>query len=347
MGKLFFFLSLALVVSFLCSILEAVLLSTSVPYINSIKDKAPKGSDLLNKLKNRIDRPIAAILTINTIAHTVGAAGVGAESAKVFGNEYMFIVSAILTLLILYFSEIIPKTIGANYWKSLAIPSGYLINVLIFITYPLTILAEYTTRIFSKNNETAISREELLANALLSEDAGEINESESDIIENTLSLNKNKVKDILTPRSVVFALDKNTLIKDARIYKDDLKTFSRIPVFDGDIDHIVGKVLSKDILINLIDNKDEKLENFSNPIFAIHENISVSKTLSMMISRKEHLFVVKDNYGQTAGVVSMEDCLETILGLEITDEFDQVEDMQQLAKTILKQSGSRETPKKT
>lgn len=337
MIKLFFFLALALVVSFICSILEAVLLSTSLPFISSLENSSKKGSALLKKLKTNIDRPIAAILTVNTIAHTIGAAGVGAESAKVFGNQYMFIISSILTLLILYFSEIIPKTIGAIYWKKLAKPSAYVINALIYATYPLTILAEYTTRFFSKDKQISISREELLANALLSEDSGEINESESDIIENTLELSKSKVKDILTPRSVMFSFEKETQIDEAVKSIDNLKTFSRVPIYDLDIDHIIGMVMSKDILWEKAQDKNPKLEELALPIFSINENIPVSKTLSLMISRKEHLFTVTDSFGQTAGVVSMEDCLETILGQEIVDESDRVEDLQELARKILKQ----------
>ncbi len=336
MGNLILFLSLALFVSFLCSVLEAVLLSTTLPFISTIEDKNKKGGKLLKKFKTKIDRPIAAILTINTIAHTVGAAGVGAESVKLFGEQYMFIISAILTLLILYFSEIIPKTIGATYWKKLAIPSAFIINALIYITYPLILLADLATRIFTNKESITISREELLANALLSENAGEINESESDIIENTLALNKSKVEDILTPRSVVFAFEKSTTVEHALHYKNDLKTFSRIPIYNGDIDRVVGMVLSKDILLNSLDNKKETLINFSSTIFSVHENISVSKTLSLMLKKHQHLFVVKDDYGQTSGVVSMEDCLETLLGREIIDESDQVEDLQELAKKILK-----------
>lgn len=336
MAKLFIFLALALVVSFVCSILEAVLLSTTLPFISSLKKSNRKSSTLLKKLKTNIDKPIAAILTVNTIAHTIGAAGVGAESAKIFGNQYMFIISSILTLLILYFSEIIPKTIGAIYWKSLAKPSSYVINILIYGTYPLVILAEYTTRFLSKDRKISISREELLANTLLSEVSGEINESESDIIENTLELSKSKIKDILTPRSVMFSFEKNTSVEQAIKSIDNLRTFSRVPIYDLDIDHITGKVLSKDILWKSAINENPTLEEISQPIFSINENIPVSKTLSLMLSRKEHLFVVTDSFGQTAGVVSMEDCLETLLGKEIVDESDRVEDLQELARKILK-----------
>jgi CBS domain containing-hemolysin-like protein len=307
-----------------------------MPFISSIEQKNKKGSRLLKKLKTKINTPIAAILTVNTIAHTIGAAGVGAQSAKIFGQEYMFLISGILTLLILYFSEIIPKTIGAIYWKKLAISSAYLINGLIYITYPLTKLAEYTTRIFAGKEKNQITREELLANALLSEDAGEINESESDIIENTLGLSKNKVKDILTPRAVVFALNKDITVAQAIENLNDLKTFSRIPLYDENIDKITAKVLSKEILLNYIENSQVTLESFAKPIYSIHENIPVSKTLSLMLQRNEHLLVVNDSFGQTSGVVSMEDCLETILGKEIVDESDQVEDLQELAKKLLK-----------
>lgn len=338
MTNLILFLSLAILISFLCSILEAVLLSTNLPYINSIEEQKPHGSKLLNKLKSEINRPIAAILTVNTIAHTVGAAGVGAESAKLFGESYMILVSGILTLLILYFSEIIPKTIGAIYWKKLAVPSAYVIKWLIYLTYPLTVIADVTTRFFSGKDQELITREELLANAQLSQDAGVINKSESDIIENILGLSESVIENILTPRSVVFALEKNQSLPEILEYRDSLKTFSRIPVYDHDIDHIVGIALSKEILFAGIDNKETKLMDVVKPVFEIEEEMPVSKALSLMISRREQLFIVKDNYGQTAGIVTMEDCLETLLGKEIVDELDQVEDLQLLAKKLLGKS---------
>lgn len=338
MGNLIIYLFLALVISFLCSILEAVLLSVSLSYIDSLEKKNNENNSLLKKLKTNIDRPIAAILTVNTIAHTIGAAGVGAESAKVFGEQYMFIVSSILTLLILYFSEIISKTIGALYWRKLANPSARIINILIYLTYPLVVIAEFTTKLFSNGEKITISREELLANALLSEIAGEINESESDIIENTLDLSNTVAKDIFTPRSVMFALEKNMLVKEAISTIDQLRTFSRIPIYDLDIDHVVGKVLSKDILWNNINEENIPLHSFQKKISSVDENTPVSKILSKMIAEKEQLFVVTDSFGQTAGVISMEDCLETLLGKEIMDESDRVEDLQELAKKFLRKN---------
>lgn len=333
MAKLILFLLIAILVSFLCSILEAVLLSTTLPYINSIKGK---GSKLLKKLKEEINRPIAAILTINTIAHTVGAAGVGAESAKVFGEQYMIVVSGVLTLAILYFSEIIPKTIGAIYWKRLAVPSAYIIKWLIFLTYPLIYIADFTTRLFAGKKQETITREELLANALMSEDAGVIDETESDIIENTLTLSGNLVKEILTPRSVVFALERKMPIDKIIEFRDNLLSFSRIPVYDSNIDHIAGIAFSKEILLAACETDKKHLSQLIKPVHEINEEMTVSVALAEMMSRNEQLFVVKDNFGQTAGVVTMEDCLETLLGTEIVDELDQVEDLQNLAKRLLK-----------
>ncbi len=335
MTKLFLFLALALMVSFMCSILEAVLLSINLPFIKSLESKNKKGSKILKKLKSEINKPIAAILTVNTIAHTVGAAGVGAESAKVFGENYMIVVSGILTLLILYLSEIIPKTIGTIYRKKLAVPAAYVIKWMIYLTYPLIIIADFTTRFFSGQNHNQITREELLANAHLSEDAGVIDENESDIIENTLNLSKSAVEEILTPRSVIFAFEKSIMIKEALESKDNLKAFSRIPIFENDIDHIIGFVLSKEILLAGLEESNQKIENLLKPIHDIQEDLPISQVLSLLISRKEHMFVVKDNYGQTSGLVTMEDCFETLLGEEIVDEFDKVEDLQLLAKKLL------------
>jgi len=323
-------------ISFLCSLMESILLSLNFSYIQVLKRDRPVVGGMLEKLKKEIGVPLSAILIINTIANTIGAAGVGAQSAALFGMEYMFYVSAALTLLILFASEIIPKTIGAIFWKELAPVAAYVLRVMIFISYPLVKVAIFVTRkISGKRKGHLMTREELLESALMGEDAGIIDEKESDIIENTLQLSKSKVYDILTPRSVVFAVDKTMSVRDV-LLKEEVHKFSRIPVYDGSIDNIIGMVMAKKIFQKAIINQDVPIENIMQPIFSIHENIPVSYALDMFIKRREHMFVVTDSYDQTEGIVTLEDCIETVLGVEIMDEADTTDDMQAFAKRLMK-----------
>lgn len=334
----YFFIAVG--ISFLCSILESVLLSLTPAYIASIKNTKPKTAILLKNQKKNIDKSIGAILTLNTFAHTLGAAGVGAEAVKIFGEEYMFYISAFLTILILIFSEIIPKTIGAYYWKNLSGISARLINVLIIITYPLLIIMKHITTLISPKNSsfTNISKEELEATVSLGEEAGLLKENDSLIIENILTLKKIKVKDIHTPRSVMFCLSKENLEKsfdknsDVKLNLSKLKEYSRVPIYEENIDNIVGIIFSKEYFYEYT-KENRKVENkLIKPVFKINENIPVSKLLDMFITKKEHMFIVVDNYDQTEGIVTLEDAIETLLGKEIVDEFDQNIDMRELAK---------------
>lgn len=346
MTLLLIYAVLAVGVSFLCSILEAILLSSNLSYIQVLKRESPTTGAALEKLKKEINVSLSSILILNTVANTIGAAGVGAEAARVFGLEYMFYVSALLTLLILFFSEIIPKTIGALYWKELAPLATRIIQLFIIITYPLVVVSLFITKQISGKKEVhTITREEILESTLLGENSGAIGEKESDIIENTLTLSKSKVHDILTPRSVVFALEKNTLVKGI-INRPGIQKFSRIPIYEKSIDNIVGVVMSKQIFYTAIGKPETKLEELMQPIFSIHENIPVSYALDMFIKRREHIFVVLDSYEQTEGIVTLEDCIETVLGVEIMDEADTTEDMQKLAKLKKKKKKEKKKLKK-
>ncbi|WP_346893887.1 CNNM domain-containing protein [uncultured Roseibium sp.] len=241
-----------------------------------------------------------------------------------------------MTFSILFFAEIIPKTIGAIYWKELAPVAARLINVFIFITYPIIILTLFVTKKINKNSDgETVSREELIHTALLSEEDGVINDMESDIIENTLTLKSKKIKDILTPRSVVFAVQKDTPIKDLL---DDKRTykFSRVPVYSDSIDNIVGMVLTKKIFKHAIKNPNVTIEHIMSNVNSINENIPVLKALNSFTKAKGHMLIVTDSYDQTEGIVTLEDCLETLLGLEIMDELDTTEDMRKLASAIMK-----------
>lgn len=332
MGLIFLYLSVALFVSFLCSVLEAVLLSTPASFITMKETEGAKGAKLLKKLKNNIDRPISAILSLNTIAHTVGASGVGAEAVKVFGEEYFGIISFILTLLILVLSEIIPKTIGARYWRTLAVPSASVVQFMIFLTYPLVLLSEFITKIFSSGKQHSVSREEVSAMAKVGAEEGVLKVEENKMIQNMLKLSNVKVEQIMTPSVVVECADENLTMRE--FYSDkNFRNYSRIPLFVDDDDYITGYVLRQTVLENLADDKfEKKLSEISRPILSFPETASVSAVWEKMLAKKEHISVVIDEYGCFRGIVTMEDIIETVLGFEIVDENDPVEDMQKLAR---------------
>ncbi|MGB5792502.1 CNNM domain-containing protein, partial [Poseidonibacter sp.] len=321
---LLIYFMLAVGVSFLCSILEAVLLSQNQSYIESLKTTKPKLAKRLENQKKNIELSIGSILTLNTFAHTLGAAGVGAEAVKIFGDEYMFYISAILTILILVFSEIIPKTIGAMYWKELAGISSRLIQLLTFITYPLLYIMNFITSFISKNRPIeTITKEELKATINMSEEAGIIKQKDFRIMENILKYSKVKVKEIYTPRKVLFSLNQDDLINSlenkvtVNIEMDKLKEYSRIPIFNENIDDIVGVIFSKEFFHEFIENTLENKNDIIRPVFKINENVPISKLLDLFLSKKEHMFIVVDHYDQTKGIVTLEDVLEELLGTEI------------------------------
>jgi CBS domain containing-hemolysin-like protein len=247
MDLLILYFALAIVISFVCSVLEAVLLSVNMSYISVLEKENPKAGNLLRLHKTNIHKSIASILILNTIAHTIGAAAVGAQAANIFGNDAVVIISIIMTFAILFLSEIIPKTIGAIYWKELAPISSYMIRILIWTTYPVIISTLFITSRISRGHEGshALTKEELLHSMYLSEDDGQIDEKESDFIENILKLNKIKVSEVLTPRSVVFAIEENMTIKEIIDTQPSIFKVSRIPVYRGSIEDVIGIVLTK------------------------------------------------------------------------------------------------------
>jgi CBS domain containing-hemolysin-like protein len=335
MTLLLTYLLVALFVSFMCSILEAVLLSSTSSYIESLSNKGNSNAvEILKELKSNIDKPIASILILNTFAHTMGAAGVGAQAQILFGQEMETLIAVLLTLAILYFSEIIPKTIGAVYWKKLLVPSAYLISFLIKITFPLVWISMFITNAISKGKtkESNFSRDEILAAVTMGEKEGSILSKESVLIENLFKLKNIKTKDIMTPRSVVFAL-KSTVSVEEAIEDDRMYIHSRIPVYGDTIDDVIGVVFNQIILEESVEERDNTLlKDIMVPVHKISENVPVSALIDQFVNRKTHLFIVEDNYGQTSGVVTLEDAIETLLGVEIVDEMDEVEDMQVFAK---------------
>lgn len=333
MSLLIFYLTLAIAVSFLCSILEAVILSITPSYVAVLEKKKPKAGETLRKLKEDIDRPLSAILSLNTIAHTVGAAGVGAQAQVVFGNAYVAITSAILTLLILVFSEIIPKTLGARYWKQLALFSGSVIKFLIFITYPLVILSKgITSMLSSENNEPTISREEFSAIAEKGFEEGVFQEEESNIFKNLIRFNSLKVRDIMTPRIVVVKFQEDRTIHEILEGQEELRV-TRIPIHGESEEDISGYVLKTDLYKSMYHGVGDKtLKEIKRDVLIVPENISLKTLFERLLEKQEHIAVAVDEYGGFSGVVTMEDVVETLLGMEIVDEFDAIEDMQTLAR---------------
>lgn len=324
-------------ISFICSILEAVLLSVNMPYVSVLERTRPKVGALLREHKDNINKSLASILILNTIANTLGAAAVGAQAKSIYGNEAVFYVSAILTFAILFFSEIIPKTIGAVHWKALAPTAAYVIRFFIWLTYPIILLTLFVTNRIAKDDEhKGLSKAELLESTLISEGEGVLGEQESDVIENILLLDKMKIKEILTPRTVVFAIDGSRSIKDIIENEEDIFKFSRIPIYEGSIENVTGMVMTKKIFKQALNDNSIALRNIQKDIFKISENLPVGKALDLFIKKKEHMFLVLDSYDQTEGIVTLEDCVETILGVEIVDESDSDVDMRELAKQKMK-----------
>jgi len=333
MALLVFYLLLALFVSFLCSVMEAVLLSTPMSFINVKEAEGHKSAVLLKKIKGNLDKPLSAILSLNTIAHTIGAAGVGAQAVKVFGDAYIGLVSAVLTILILVLSEIIPKTIGTTYYRDLALVAGRIINVMIIIAYPLVIVSEFITRSFSKSeNDQTVSREEVSAMANIGTKEGVFEEKENKIIQNLIRLRNVNIDSIMTPRVVVTLAEENMSLEEFLKNKSFMH-YSRIPVYSENRDNITGYIFRQLVFEKLAENEtDILLKDIRRDIVVVHSHQPVLSVWEQLLDRKEHIALVVDEYGGMDGIVTMEDIIESLLGLEIVDEKDHVRDMQQFAR---------------
>ncbi len=334
MTLLFIYLSIAVFVSFLCSILEAVLLSITPTFINIKIQEGKKSGQALKKFKDNIDKPLSAILTLNTFAHTAGAAGVGAQAQLIWGNEYLTIVSIALTLIILFFSEIIPKTIGAVYWEKLAGFTSATLKFLVIMLLPAVWISQHLTKILKKDNQKSVlSRADFHAMTEIGLQDGVFQESESKIIKNLLNFNSINVEEIMTPRTVVIAEDEEmTLAQFAKKHPEF--RFSRIPVYKKKIDSITGFILKDEVLQSLLQKTEHKqLKDIRRKIEAVPEVVSIPDLFKLLIEKNTHIAMVVDEYGGMAGIVTMEDIIETLLGLEITDELDKVENLQELARS--------------
>ncbi len=338
MGLLIFFLLGSLLISFTCSLMESVLLSVTPTYVKIHEKNSTGGVAKLVKLKQNVDKSLSAILSLNTIANTAGAAAVGAQAAKVFGQQGVGFVSAGLTVLILIFSEIIPKTIGTRFWEKLAALVGWLISVTLFITYPLVVLTQLLTRIFKdKKSSPTISREEISALATIGTEEGIFKEKENAIIQNLMKLKNYRVSDIMTPRVVVAAADENMSLGGFLKSKNYLR-FSRIPVFSESDENIVGYVFRQQVMESLAEDHDSlKLRDLKRDIVIVPNTKPVFSLWEDLLKRKEQIALVVDEYGGLDGIVTMEDIIESLLGFEILDEKDTVADMQQFARERWKQ----------
>jgi CBS domain containing-hemolysin-like protein len=333
MVLLVFYLALALGVSFLCSILEAVLLSLTPTYVMALEKEGSRTGKTLAALKEDIDRPLAAILTLNTVAHTVGAAGVGAQALRLIGDWAVALVSAGLTVLILVFSEIIPKTLGAVYWRALAPSTARLLPLLIRVSWPFVVMAQALTRaLSSREREPTTSREELSALADVATQEGVVDSTESAFLKSLLAFDKLRAQDIMTPRTVMLAFEASTTAADVVADEANLR-FSRLPVYRADTDHVTGYVLKHDVLLELArDRHDTPLDSLRRDIVVAPATVRVELLLRQLLEAREHIALLVDEYGGTAGIVTLEDVVEHLLGLQIVDETDAVQDMQAMAR---------------
>lgn len=344
MFLLIFFFCLSILFSFLCSIWEAVLLSITPSHVEVLTQENHPVAPKLKEFKDEIDRPLSAILTLNTVAHTVGAIGVGAQAGKVFGTGDIVLggmtlplsgevlVAVFMTIAILYLSEIFPKTIGANNWKALTPFTVKSLSFISFLLAPAVWVSQLITKMLKKDKKKSVlSRTDFAAMTQLGLKAGTIKSSESRIINNLLKFDSIKTQTITTPRTVMFASEAKVTLQ---AFYDSHPTirFSRIPLYDTAIDKVKGYVLKDDLLDNILKGKGESsLSSIMREMIVVNEDTPLPALFNQLSEAREHIALVVDQYGGVEGVVTMEDVIETLLGLEIVDEFDNDSDMQKLA----------------
>lgn len=343
MTLLLVFLLGAMSISFMCSLLESTLMSTPLSYVNMREEEGYKHAKRFKEYKTNNARPIAAILSLNTIANTIGAAGVGAQATEVFGSQWFGVVSAITTILILVFSEIIPKTIGTSQWKKLMGFTATVIHGLIIILFPIVWLVEKFSKTIASDDEeeAAVSREEVAAMADMAEDEEVIDEDENKIIQNVIRLDDIKAEEVMTPTTVAEIASEKMSLKE--FYKiKEFSHFSRIPVYSDSSEYITGYVLRSEVLELLAEDHFEMtLGEIKREIPLFDEKKSLSDIWDSMMKQKEHISCIIDEYGSFQGILTLEDIIETIFGLEIIDERDDVADMRQYALDRWKQRQKR------
>ena len=334
MALLLLFLLGAMAVSFLCSILEATLMSTPISYITMREEEGYKPASRFKEYKQDPSRPIAAILSLNTIANTIGAAGVGSQATRLFGSQWFGLVSALMTILILVFSEIIPKTLGTTRWKSLMGFATAMIRALIFLMYPLVLLIELLSGLITPEDteEPAVSRDEVSAMANVAEEEGDLEEDENTIIQNLISMDEVKAWDVMTPRVVCEIAPESMTLKS--FYKNKrYRHHSRIPVYADNDEYITGYILRMEALQLMAEDKfDLTLGSIRRDVATFDEDTPLDQIWDEMLSKDEQIAIIINEYGSFQGILTLEDMIETLLGSEIVDENDTVRDMQQLAR---------------
>uniref|UniRef100_UPI0040488570 CNNM domain-containing protein n=1 Tax=Shewanella baltica TaxID=62322 RepID=UPI0040488570 len=331
-------------VSFLCSVFEAVLLSVTPSYIASLEQTDSAAATRLRKLKENVEAPLVSILTLNTIAHTVGAAVAGAQAAKIFGDDMLGVFSGVLTFIILFFSEIIPKSLGANHWRRLAPSVSVAVMWMKRVTRPLIWMSQQVTRLMGKGDEGHYIRQEMSAMAKIGHESGELDEQESKILTQMLKVRDMPVTAIMTPRTVMFSLPVDlTQNEFVRQYRD--KPFTRIPVYDQDHDDVIGYITRTDVLLAERYTPEAQIGELKRSLFVVPETAKILPLFERMIKRNTQIAMVVDEYGSSQGIVTQEDIIESMLGLEIVDLNDPATDMQQLARKLwtkrMKQKGIR------
>jgi CBS domain containing-hemolysin-like protein len=325
----------AIAISFICSLCEAVLLSLTASQVEMLRQSGSRHGDRLAALRADIEEPITAILSLNTVVNTVGAAFAGAASAHLFGQRGMLWFSALFTITILLFSEILPKSLGVSYAMRLAPAVASILRVMTLVMKPVVWVCQGVTALLpERKNDDAVSAEELRTIAHLSRQSGEIDQEEEKVISNILQLRRRTVRQIMTPRTVTFTIDANLRVEEAVAMLKRVGSHSRIPVYDGDPANITGIVMGKDILRAAAEEKDQsRLSSLTQPVHFVPESAPLKQVLREFFERRQHLFVVVDEYGSMTGVISLEDVIEEIVGREIVDESDKTLDMRELARS--------------
>jgi CBS domain containing-hemolysin-like protein len=334
---LMIYVGIALGVSFLCSLVEAVLLTLTSAQISVMREEGKTSAELLKRQKANVSRPLAAVLSLNTIAHTMGAAGAGAQAAKLFGSASVGIVSAIVTLLVLVFSEIIPKTLGAHYVRQLAPATAYILKYMVALLLPLVIMSEFITRrLKSEETLNGFNRAELSAMADLGLEEGHLVNDEVLILKNLLRNREITVRQIMNTRTVLFTLSENITVGEF-FHRYQQEPFTRIPVYDGERENITGYVIKTDLLLaQARGNQDSLLHKYRRKLPVYIENATLDQVFRDLVQQRTHIMLIVDEYGSVEGIVTMEDLIETLLGLEIVDEKDKATDMQKEASKLLR-----------
>ncbi len=346
---LIIYVFIALGFSFICSIAEAVILSVSNAYIQMLEQSGKKSGKLLAAQSQDINKPLSAILTLNTIAHTMGAAGAGAQAAKVFGDAYIGLISAVLTLLILVFSEIIPKTLGATYWRQLAPMTAHFLKFLIFVLYPFVKMSQIMTKGFTEESPLkGLSRAELHAMAELSGQEGQLALHEATILKSLMSMHELTIRGAMTHRTKVFSVPQEMTISEF-FAEHEAVGFSRIPIYeDNDTEKIIGFVMRNDLLVAKAEqHSDRPLSEFVKDMQTLLSSMPLSSTFNLFLKNKVHILLVVDEYGGLEGILTLEDLLESILGVQIDDEKDQHVSMREIAEDLAKQRQEQQTLKGT